>query len=105
MCHPQNPGGRRPEPPNQHTAPKRCAHTKLGVAAPGTAGEGEEGTPSPHPLPNASLELRRGGTLLGGRPISFVVTEALIASAPWLDGPSHWSSDSGAAILVALPAR
>ena len=36
--------------------------------------------------PDASPELRRGGELLGGCPISIVVTEAFMASAPWLDG-------------------
>ena len=84
---PQVPRGKTPRAAQPNTAPRFCAHTKLGVAAPGTAGEGEEGTPSPPP-PDASLELRRGGTLLGGCPISFVVTEAL-TSAPWLDGRSH----------------
>ena len=55
--------------------------------------------------PDASLELRRGRALLGGNPISIVVTEAFMATAPWLDGPSHPPPGPGAAILVALPAR
>ena len=90
-----------PEPANKN-GPRCGALVELA----GDAGEGgETPPPSPRSRPDASMELRRIRELLGGCPISIVVTEAFTASAPWLDGPSHLPPGSGALSLSPLPAR
>ena len=72
----------------------------------GRGRRGGRGSPPPHPAPappDASMELRRIRELLGGCPISIVVTEAYTASAPWLDGPSHSPSGPGDLSLSLSP--